>query len=173
MGRTQILAIVILTAWLSSTLFIWFAATRTFRTVDHVLKESNPQFEEAAKPLAEGHARMLLRYLASEINRNYFWAYGIAQIALGAILLLLLLRQTPRDTVDVAVVAGMLGLALVLTLVITPLIVSLGRSIDFLPRNPPPAVMPRFWKLHGAFTGLDGVKFLAGMGLLIRWIVGR
>jgi len=23
---------------------------------------------------------------------------------------------------------------------------------------------------HGSFTGLDGVKFLAGLGLLIRWI---
>jgi hypothetical protein len=31
--------------------------------------------------------------------------------------------------------------------------------------------MPRFWALHGAFTGLDGVKFPAGLGLLIRWIV--
>lgn len=171
MGRMQVLSVVILTAWLSSTLFIWFAATRTFRTVDRVLKESNPQFEEAAKPLAEGKARMLLRYFASEINRTYFWDYGIAQIVLGAILLLLLLRQTPRDTLGVSAVAGMMALALVLTLVITPLIVSLGRSIDFVPRNPPPAIMPRFWKLHGAFTGLDGVKFLAGLGLLIRWLV--
>jgi hypothetical protein len=173
MERTQVLAVIILTAWLSSTLFIWFAATRTFRTADRALKASNPQFVEATKPLAEGQARMVLRYLASEINRTYFWAYGIIQIGLGAFLLLLLLRQTPRDTIGVSVVAGMLGLALVLTLVITPLIVSLGRSIDFAPRNPPPAVMPRFWKLHGAFTGLDGVKFLAGLGLLIRWIAGR
>jgi hypothetical protein len=68
------------------------------------------------------------------------------------------------------VVAAMLCLALVLTLVITPLVVSLGRSIDFVPRTPPPPAMPRFWALHGAFTGLDGVKFLAGLGLLIRWI---
>jgi hypothetical protein len=30
--------------------------------------------------------------------------------------------------------------------------------------------MPRFWALHGSFTGLDGVKLLAGIGLLIRWI---
>ena len=31
--------------------------------------------------------------------------------------------------------------------------------------------MPRFWTLHGSFTALDGVKLLAGIGLLIRWIV--
>jgi hypothetical protein len=31
--------------------------------------------------------------------------------------------------------------------------------------------MPRFWALHGSFTGLDGVKLLAGIGLLIRWML--
>jgi hypothetical protein len=34
-----------------------------------------------------------------------------------------------------------------------------------------PPVMPRFRALHGAFTGLDGVKFVAGLGLLVRWIL--
>jgi hypothetical protein len=64
-----------------------------------------------------------------------------------------------------------MGLVLILTFVITPMIISLGRSIDFIPRNPPPPVMPRFWALHGAFTGLDGLKFLGGLGLMIRWIL--
>jgi hypothetical protein len=31
----------------------------------------------------------------------------------------------------------MLALSVILTFVITPLIISLGRSIDFVPRNPP------------------------------------
>jgi hypothetical protein len=64
----------------------------------------------------------------------------------------------------------MLVFSLVLTLGITPLVTSVGRSIDFLPRNPPPPVMPRFWMLHGAFTSLDGIKLLAGIGLLVRWV---
>ena len=37
--------------------------------------------------------------------------------------------------------------------------------------NPPPPVMPRFGALHGAFTGVGGGKFLASLGLLIRWIL--
>jgi hypothetical protein len=65
----------------------------------------------------------------------------------------------------------MMGLVLILTFAITPMIISLGRSIDFVPRNPPPPVMPRFRALHGAFTGLDGLKFLGGLGLMIRWIL--
>jgi len=80
------------------------------------------------------------------------------------------LRQSPRHALDISLAATMLVLSLIVTLALTPLITSVGRSIDFLPRNPPPQVMPRFWMLHGAFTSLDGVKLLAGIGLLIRWI---
>ncbi len=173
MARTQLVSIALLSVWLAATLFMWFAATQSFRTVDRVLRKPDPRFTQMAQPLADDAPRVLLRYMASEINRTYFWGYGVAQIVLGVLLVLLLWRQTPRDSLGFGVVCTMLGLTLVLTLVITPLIVSLGRNIDFVPRNPPPPVMPRFWALHGAFTGLDGVKFLAGLGLLIRWIVAR
>jgi hypothetical protein len=171
MQRSDLIAIAILSAWLAATLFMWYAATRSFGTVERVLKTLNPQFVEATKPIAEGQIRNVLRYLASEINRTYFWGYGVAQITLGGVLLLMLWHQTPRDTIALAVVSTMWGLALILTLVITPWIISLGRSIDFLPRTPPPPAMPRFWALHGTFTGLDSVKLLAGLGLLIRWVL--
>ena len=171
MGRTQVLAVAILSAWIMSTLCMWFAATRSFSTVESVLKRAEPQFVETTKPLGEGPTRVVIRYMASEINRTLFWGYGALQIGLGVILFLLLWWQKPRNAVDVGVVATMLALSVILTLVITPWITSLGRSIDFVPRNPPPPVMPRFWALHGSFTGLDGVKFLAGIGLLVRWIL--
>lgn len=171
MGRTQAAGIAILGVWLGWTLFMWFAATRSFRTVDRVLTASRPEFQQAVQPLGHDQARVVLRYLASEINRTYFRFYGWAQILLGLLLLLLLGWQAPRDTVAVSLAGVMLGLVLTLTFAIQPEIVALGRSIDFVPRNPAPPVMPRFWMLHGAFTGLDGVKFLTGVGLLIRWIV--
>jgi hypothetical protein len=171
MGRMQVLAVAVLSAWIMSTLCMWFAATRSFATVESVLKRAEPQFVATTKPLGEGSTRVVLRYMAAEINRTLFWGYGALQIGLGGILFLLLWRQKPRNAVDVGVVAAMLALSVVLTLVITPWITSLGRSIDFVPRNPPPPVMPRFWALHGSFTGLDGVKLLAGIGLLIRWIL--
>ncbi len=170
MERTHVLAVAILGAWLASTLAMWFAATRSFRTVNRVLKGGASQFTELTNPLGADSTRVVARYIASEINRTLFWGYGVLQIAVGVILFLLVWREIPRQSVDVGVAATMLALALVLALVITPMIVSLGRSIDFAPRNPPPPVMPRFWALHGSFTGLDGVKLLAGLVLLIRWI---
>ena len=171
MGRTHVVAVALLGAWIMSTLCMWFAATRSFATVESVLKNPTPQFVEITKPLPEGSTRVLLRHMASEINRSLFWGYGAAQIAFGAILLLIVLRQTPRHTLDIGLVAAMLVLAVVLTLVLTPLLVSVGRSIDFLPRNPLPPQMPRFWMLHGAFTSLDGIKLLAGISLMSRWIL--
>ena len=165
------LKVAILSAWLILTPVMWFAATRSFSTVDSVLQAANPQFSEATKGMAEGQARVVLRHLASEINRSFFWGYGLAQIVLGGGLVFLLWRSAPRDTFGFGVACFMLGLVLILTLGLTPMIVSLGRSIDFVPRNPPPPVMPRFWALHGSFTGLDGVKLLAGIGLLIHWIL--
>ncbi len=165
------LAVVVLSAWIMSTLCMWFAATQSFHTVDRVMQSPAPQLAEITKPLGEESTRMVLRHMAAEINRSVFWGYGALQIAMGAILFLLVWKQKPRSHLDVGVVATMLALSIILTIVITPWIVSLGRSIDFLPRNPPPPVMPRFWALHGSFTGLDGVKMLAGFALLLRWIL--
>ena len=171
MGRSQVLAVAILGAWIMSTLCMWFAATRSFATVERVMKDGQPQFVETTKPLGEASTRMVVRHMASELNRTLFRGYGVLQLVFGALLFLLVLRQTPRHTLDIGLVAIMLALSLILTLVITPMVTSVGRSIDFLPRNPPPPVMPRFWMLHGSFTGLDGVKLLAGIGLLVRWVL--
>ncbi len=152
---------------------MWFTATRTFRAVDRILGRPDPEFSRVVQPLGAGATRVVLRHLASEINRSLFGAYGWAQLVLGLLLLLLLWLERPRDTVAFAVTWVMLGLSVILTFIIEPQIVSLGRSIDFVPRNPAPSVMPRFWMLHAAFTGLDGVKALAGLGLLVRWILKR
>lgn len=171
MARTQLVVIALLGAWTALTLFMWLAATRSFRTVDQVLADSRAEFQTAVKPLGAGATREVLRYLASEINRTMFKAYSATEIVLGVLVLLLLWRQSPRDTISVVLAAVMLTLVLILGLVIQPQIVSVGRQIDFLPRNPAPALMPRFWMLHGTFTGLDSVKLLAGFVVLVRWIV--
>ncbi len=173
MGRSQVVAVAILAAWIMSTLCMWFAATRSFATVDRIMRGDRPEFVEITKPLGEVPRRMAVRHTASEINRSLFKGYGVLQIGFGIILFVLAWRQNPRHTLDIELTAAMLVLALILSVAITPEVTSVGRSIDFLPRNPPPPIMPRFWMLHGLFTSLDGVKLLAGIGLLVRWIFRR
>jgi hypothetical protein len=170
-NRIQAAAIAIVGVWLGWTLFMWFLAGRSFATVDRVLRSESPGFEEASRPLSADQKREVLRHLASEINRAIFRAYGWGQIALGMLLLLLLSLQTPRDTFSLVLAGGMVVLVLILALIVTPQIISIGRTLDFVPRNPPPPGLRRFWALHGAFTGLDGVKLLAGLVLLGRWIL--
>lgn len=173
MGRMQAMAMAVLGGWLGATLLMWFVAVASFSTADRILRASNPQVTQATQPMGPSQTRVVLRYLASEINRTCFDAYGWAQVALAIFLLVLQLRQTPRDTIALALMGAMLGLVLVLTLIITPQIVVLGRSIDFVPRNPPPPELARFHRLHAAFTVLDGLKLLGGLALLARWIVAR
>lgn len=173
MGRSHLLATAVLSAWLAVTLCMWFAATGSFGAVRRVLEGSNPQLAETARSLTADQTRLVMRHAASEINRTYFRAYGWAQLVLGGILLSLLLRQAPRDVFNLALAGGMLAAAAVLTLYITPEIVTLGRQIDFVPRDPAPPGMARFRALHGAFTGLDGAKLLAGLALLGRWVLAR
>lgn len=170
MARTQLVVIALLGAWTALTLFMWLAATRSFRTVDRVLTESRAEFEAAAKPLGADTTREVLRYLASEINRTMFKAYSGTEIVLG-ILVLVLLARSSADTLSIVLATLMLALVLILGLVIQPQIVTVGRQIDFLARNPAPAQMSRFWMLHGTFTGLDSLKLLAGLVLLVRLIV--
>ena len=148
MARTQAVGIAVLGAWVGWTLFMWFAATRSFRTVDRVLRKPNAEFEQAVQPLTPEQTRSVLRYLASEINRTFFRFYGWMQILIGLLLAALLWRQSPRDTAGLVLVSVMLFLVLALTFIVQPQIVSLGRSIDFVPRNP----LRRQCRASGCFT---------------------
>lgn len=173
MTRVHGISIALLSLWVGWTLFMWFAATRSFRTADRVLKAPPPEFGRIVQGLSPEHTREALRYLASEINRTYFRAYGWGQVVLGIVLLTLVWLKSPRDTFSVVMVAGMLFIVLVLTLGVMPQIIALGRNMDFLPRSPAPPGYQRFWKLHAAFTGLDATKLLAGLALLVRLIAFR
>jgi hypothetical protein len=170
MERSSLFAVAILAAWLALTVCMWFAATGSFGTVRRVLEGGNPQLTETAKPLSTDQTRLLMRHAASEINRTYFRAYGWAQLVLGAALLGLLLRQSPRETTALVIVGVMAAVAAALTFYVTPKVIALGRQIDFVPRKPAPPEMARFRMLHGAFTFLDGLKLLGGLALLVRWI---
>lgn len=164
------MSIAVLGVWVGWTLFMWFAATRSFQTVEEVLKSPPAQFSSDVHGLEPRQTREILRYLASEINRTYFRAYGWGQLALGAVLLFLVAWKTPRNGLNVAVAAVMLFIVVLLALGVMPQIIALGRNIDFLPRTPPPPGYQRFWKLHMMFTGLDGAKLLGGIFLLVRLI---
>src|SRR5207247_4464573 len=104
---------------------------------------AHPAFGAAVDKLGYDGTRDLLRYLSSELNRLYFRYWNLAQLAVG-ILALWFVVKLPVGGRPKWGIVSMLAIALFLTFLITPSILSVGRSIDFVPRDPLPAGLRTF-----------------------------
>jgi hypothetical protein len=156
----QRLILCLLGAWLMGSLMLFAVAPKNFHLIDELLASSgNPGFRHATEQLGQGAARELLRYLASELNRAFFSWWNMAQVLLGGAAVWATWGRTEQRWPR-ALVAAALILVLLLLLVLTPQIISVGRSLDFVPRTPAPPQLGRFQLLHVLYTGLDLVKVL-------------
>ena len=157
-------------AWLMGTVCTAVVATQNFYTIDRLLAaEPNPAFTAVVDKLGHSETRELLRYLSSELNRLYFQYWNLAQLAVG-ILALWFVVKLPAASGPKWGIVSMLAVALFLTFLITPFILSVGRSIDFVPRDPPPAGLRTFGLLHAAYTVFDGLELILGI-LVSLWLV--
>jgi len=160
------MALLLTGLWLGMLVASCVAATVNFRTVDEVLgpggsREAQVRFENVRPE----DRRMLLRHLASEINRSLFRWWSIAQVVLG-IALALLLWPAGGSLRWLAVAA--LAIVLLQVLGLASPIAEVGRSIDFLPRPLPPDVGRRFGLLHGSFVLLDLGKAAVLLAVLVQ-----
>lgn len=153
-------------------ILIGFVAAENFFVVDRLLEspastEFRQEFQQMLAPLPDGDARVVLRYLSSELNRFYFRVWGGAEILLGGLLLLFAARSgnDRKFTIGAGV---MLALSLLMTFYLTPQLVEVGRGLDFVPRDPPPPELRQFGMLHGAYSVLDLAKLLLGIWLTVR-----
>jgi len=163
-------ALVVLGGWLAGTVCMAVVATENFYTIDRLLgARANARFAAAVDRLGQPEARDLLRYLSSEVNRLYFQAWNWTQLALGGLALWLAGGGADRDRVRKGI-AAMLAIVVLMLVYLTPAIVSLGRSLDFVPREPAPAGMQRFWILHASYTMLEMIKLLIGCGVTF-WLI--
>jgi len=114
------IAILLLGAWICGTVLMAVVATLNFRTVDRILTrtgaEASPTFEE----IPEKARRPALRHLASELNRLFFGAWGIAQLVLGGGVLVLLFFQTPRGMTNIVLAGVLVALVLIAAAFLTP-----------------------------------------------------
>ena len=147
-------------------------ATRNFRLVDELLQSSpNAQFQSLVQRWGAAPTRDLLRYLSSELNREYFQHWNIAQLALGAGSLWLLPRRSPERGARRALALA-LGLVIAMSVVLAPRIVAVGRSLDFVPHEPAPPALQQFWVLHVSYTVIELVKLML-LGLAGFWLARR
>ena len=149
--------------WLGLLVASWLVATASFRTADRVAgPEARPEVAARLVQVRSEDRRLVLRHLASEINRSMFRIWSGVQAGLGLLLAALAWRLGGAAR-GLAMAALLLGLVQALGL--AGPIASLGRSLDFLPRPLPPELGRRFGVLHGAYVLLDLAKALALIAL--------
>ena len=165
-------AALLLGAWLAGCVFMDMVATQNFRSVDRLLAAPPPQIAERIQAMG-GHdlARAFLRYQASELNRSYFDNWERAQIALGAVLFLVLLFGSPPNRLMLLLTLLMVSLVLVMHFYLTPEITRLGRAIDFVSPGTPSPDRTRFWTFHGAYSACELAKF--GLGTVLAVLLVR
>jgi hypothetical protein len=162
----------LLGAWLMGSVMMFVIAPTNFRLIDELLHASpNASFRGLSDQVGDGTVRELLRYLASELNRSFFLRWNVAQLLLGVACCGLAWRQPLERRVRSLLLAATL-LVVVLLGAFTPLIIQIGRSLDFVPRDPEPPQLARFQLLHVAYTGIELIKLacigVAGFGVLRR-----
>jgi hypothetical protein len=166
------LVLLLLGAWLLGLVAMAAVAMQNFYTIDRMLDSlPNSTFARGVEALDEHEApaaRDFLRYLSSELNRLFFWGWGLAEVVIGAAVTWLAWSFPERRVRWVAV--AMLATTLVLTFGATPPIVSIGRELDFVPRDPPPPELATFGLLHAAYSIGDGIKLVLG-SMMAFWIV--
>ena len=156
--------------WLMGAVSMAVVATQDFYTIDRLLEAlPHPTFAADVQKLGHDAARDLLRYLSSELNRLFFQYWNLAQLAIGILALWLVVKLPGADKPKWGIVA-MLAIAVFVTALITPRILSVGRSIDFVPRDPPPDGLRTFGLLHATYTVFDGVELILGI-LVTLWLV--
>lgn len=162
-------AMFLMGCWLTGTIAMGVVATQNFYTIDRLLTANpNPTFKADVEKLGPGESRELLRYLSSELNRLYFQYWNLAELAIGITVLWLVVKLPAFDQVKWLIVS-MLGIVLFLTVAITPPVVSVGRALDFVPRDPPPPALRTFGLLHAAFSVLDLIMLILGI-VVVRWL---
>jgi hypothetical protein len=167
-------ALVTVGAWIAGSICTSVVATENFYTIDRLLAaRANAAFASAVDRLGSSEARDLLRYLSSELNRLFFQLWNWTQLALGAVALWL--TWPPRADASRSerrVRTGLIAMLAIVVVMVTwlmPAIVTLGRSLDFVPRDPAPPGMQRFWILHGTYTSLEMIKLVVG-ALVAYWL---
>jgi hypothetical protein len=156
--------------WLMGIVATAIVAAENFFEIDRLLEaQPNPAFTLDTEKLGHDRTHDLLYYFSSELNRLYFQYWNVAQLAIGILALWLVVKVDHLDKPKWGIVS-MLGIALFLTVLITPRMVTLGRTLDFVPRVPPPDGLRTFGLLHATYTVFDGIELILGI-LVTMWLV--
>jgi len=149
-----------------------YIASANFRQTDpRTLRNA----EQVLAPIADAqHRRTALRYVASELNRHLFIVYDRVHLVVFGLAFVLYLLSRPRSRLVLGGLGFFVLLSLLYTFYLTPTLVSMGREIDFVPRDPPPPEVARFYLIHETNVALELIKLalIAAVSLALARRVG-
>jgi hypothetical protein len=168
--KARFWAIFCMAVWLTGIVAMAIVATENFYKIDPLLDaRANPTFAADIEKLGRDAVHDIMYYYSSELNRLYFQVWNLAQLPLGILTLWLIVKVPGSQKAKWEVVA-MLAIVLFLTVLITPFIVSVGRSLDFVPRVPAPDGLRTFGLLHATYTVLDGILLILGVLVTLKLV---
>ena len=163
-------ACLLLGVWFGGELLLAWMGTLSLRSVDRLQSDPNPAATLHVKEAGAAGAR-LLRYQAAEDMRGLLYDWGLAEMGLGAFLLLFLLFGTEEGKVTLLVALVMLGLMLLQRLMFVPEMAALGRMLDFAPGKAFGAERAKLGVLEDSYWGIELVKWGTGALLAVRLMV--
>lgn len=148
-------------------------ATGNFRTVDRILESPQPPVADLIQKLDAENARIFLRHLAGEQNRRHFDRWETIQLGLAVTLAVTLFFGVRANRL----IMGACGLLLLLVIVqhwlITPELLLLGKSIEFVSGGEFSMDRVRFQSYHRTYSALEILKMALAAGLSVRLLIYR
>jgi hypothetical protein len=164
--QIQRLAVLVLGLWLGAGIFADIAVTRNFNTVERFLANpGNASTASEIDAIGRERERDILRRNAAEENNSIFHDWERAELAIGAVLILLLALERAA-TIDLTIAAAMIAIVAVQAFALSSRIAELGRLIPSMPPGDP--AVAHFWTMHGIYSGSEILKLLFGFALSLR-----
>lgn len=138
-----------------------YVASKNLLDVDRILSLSPPNGSQLIQKTGVENVRQILKWHASEQNREYFERWEVLQLLLGVVVAGVLYLGTNASRLMILGCGTMIVLVAFMHWILTPEITWIGRQNDFLAGQ----AGSRFWALYGLYTVLELLKLMIGVAL--------
>jgi hypothetical protein len=162
--HTRRLTALILGLWLGASLlmdWISYEGTTTIPAAFEAVRQREPIL---VRTIGDGPIQQLLRFQTAELNRNYTYFWGFAQIAIGVVVLVVALFATNGNKPALILSAAMVVIVLGMQFAVMPVMLENDRILDFATSD-----MAReraaYAGTRNTYIGMEILKLLTGFGL--------
>jgi hypothetical protein len=161
----------LLGVWIGCCLLADVFALQSRFVAEDIVASPDGQAHEVVTKAGPANATLLLQHLAAEQTRGMLDAWGIVQLFVGFVMMVLLIFTDQRKLGALAMVGAMILLTVLQHFFVTPDWIVVGREADFLPEAAAFSVKARLWTLTQTFGALELVKLLIGGALASYFFV--